>query len=1107
MANGRLSFKIAVSLATEGFNRGKNVVKSGLLSLQMRVVAFTAALGAGGIGLTNFISRLVDAAKETNSVQTALKNVSGSLGQFASNQKYLLELSKKYGVNINTLTGSFAKFTAAANVSGMSIDAQRKIFESVSRATVAFGLNAEDTRGVFLALSQMMSKGKVSSEELRLQMSERLPVAIQAMAKAVGVSVGELDGLLKKGKVLSGEVLPGFAEALDEMLPNVDVDNINTSLNKLQNTIIETSNKLDISGKFKWLVDTVTSTLQAGADNIKGIISMLWGVVAGVVGKYLISTWKSWTNYYDNCIKGAEDVTEKALKAVQRRGAREKALRIEEKKLEAAQAAYKVVLAEGTAAQRIKAEEKVLQAEKAVARQKQLLSNATYAAEIAKQKAAAKSAGIQSMRTANGFTRALNIVKMQLGRFAVAVKALWASMGWTVVISAVISLVAHFRNLYKETKRVKEMQSEYKKELEVSGNTAEVQKLQSLKNIVNDTNRAYSERQGALSELNKLLNTNYSINEKTKKINGDINKDIETQIKLLGARARLDYLTQKKISNEEEWKAFEKEYWQYYSVPKTGFGRLLKNTKQFLFQPNRPERLSDKAKAIRSVGISIEDDIAKTIAEIYNITGGNDEDDAAGNNKDKDTFSNQTELQKQEQKYAESLAELDYERQKGWITESEYNKALDDLTRSMLRQAVSSGDREVLQSKYFKALEKAADNPLYDSRKADIEKIEKEYAEKISELENQLRNGAISQEEYNENIDSLNEATVKSLGAILTLDEAVQNTTYQLARAGKEFKLSRPKVPELESRDATFDYKKDNLEIAEENLRIARDNAEAIRQAFEEGATELEAELNTALSNVKSLEDALKIAQVKKDIKELKKEFSRGLFTAVRGGVSGIDNIVSAFTNIKETMNDVDASGWEKIMSIWNGLTSVVDSFLSIIETIRTLTEITEQLKKAKQAEALIDKTTTQEKVLNASTGATAISSAAATEAAANTRTVAGNTAAAASGAAKSVAGIPVVGLAMAMAAVGAILALMSSLPKFAKGGIVTGGPTVGDKILARVNAGEMILNQGQQDTIYGLLNRDNGPRSISLSGKFELEGRKLVALIGKEVKYKSRTR
>lgn len=38
----------------------------------------------------------------------------------------------------------------------------------------------------------MMSKGKVSSEELRLQMGERLPIALQAMAKAAGVSVGGL---------------------------------------------------------------------------------------------------------------------------------------------------------------------------------------------------------------------------------------------------------------------------------------------------------------------------------------------------------------------------------------------------------------------------------------------------------------------------------------------------------------------------------------------------------------------------------------------------------------------------------------------------------------------------------------------------------------------------------------------------------------------------------------------------------------------------------------------------------------------------------------------------------------------------------------------------
>ena len=61
-------------------------------------------------------------------------------------------------------------------------------------------MSADDSNGVMLALSQMMSKGKVSSEELRLQMGERLPVALQAMAKAAGVSISGLDKLMKEGK-------------------------------------------------------------------------------------------------------------------------------------------------------------------------------------------------------------------------------------------------------------------------------------------------------------------------------------------------------------------------------------------------------------------------------------------------------------------------------------------------------------------------------------------------------------------------------------------------------------------------------------------------------------------------------------------------------------------------------------------------------------------------------------------------------------------------------------------------------------------------------------------------------------------------------------------
>lgn len=49
-------------------------------------------------------------------------------------------------------------------------------------------------------------------------------------------------------------------------------------------------------------------------------------------------------------------------------------------------------------------------------------------------------------------------------------------------------------------------------------------------------------------------------------------------------------------------------------------------------------------------------------------------------------------------------------------------------------------------------------------------------------------------------------------------------------------------------------------------------------------------------------------------------------------------------------------------------------------------------------------------------------------------------------------------------------IAAFASIPKFAEGGIVGGSSFFGDKLLARVNSGEMILNQKQQGRLLGAL-------------------------------------
>lgn len=70
------------------------------------------------------------------------------------------------------------------------------------------------------------------------------------------------------------------------------------------------------------------------------------------------------------------------------------------------------------------------------------------------------------------------------------------------------------------------------------------------------------------------------------------------------------------------------------------------------------------------------------------------------------------------------------------------------------------------------------------------------------------------------------------------------------------------------------------------------------------------------------------------------------------------------------------------------------------------------------------------------------------------------------------------------LAAVATVLAtissIYSSLPKFKTGGIVGGSSYFGDKLLARVNSGELILNQQQQAKLYHMTENDRGGMTIS---------------------------
>ena len=310
----------------------------------------------------------------------------------------------------------------------------------------------------------------------------------------------------------------------------------------------------------------------------------------------------------------------------------------------------------------------------------------------------------------------------------------------------------------------------------------------------------------------------------------------------------------------------------------------------------------------------------------------------------------------------------------------------------------------------------------------------------------------------------------------------------------------------IKPRDTTFDYKKTKSDIASEELEAAKEYADQLKEQAKSMGKTLEDEVAKSLANVPTLEKALKLAQVKEDVKDLTKELGQMKWDALKETVSTIDGVASAFQRLKDAFDpETEASRWEKLMAIWNTLASVVDGILSVAKTIENITELTNKLAKAKEAEAAIDTATTSQKVSNAATGAAATVAATTIEKEAAKTEVAANTAKGASAVGASAAKkLPwPISLIAIGGAIAAALALFAAIPKFARGGVVTGGPSSGDKMLARVNAGEMILNQGQQSRLFEAINsgRLGGGGNISSSVTTRVRAKDLILTINNELK------
>ena len=177
--------------------------------------AFRGLLGTFTLG--SFTKSIYGAGDALDQFRVTMEIAGGSAAAASREIDFIDEASRGLGLNLREARDDFSKFAVSASLAGVSMGQTRDIFESVAMAMSVLGKSSEDQRLAFLALEQMMSKGVISSEELRRQLGERMPGAVNLMAQAVGVTTSELQKMLKAGELVSSEVLPKFAERVREV--------------------------------------------------------------------------------------------------------------------------------------------------------------------------------------------------------------------------------------------------------------------------------------------------------------------------------------------------------------------------------------------------------------------------------------------------------------------------------------------------------------------------------------------------------------------------------------------------------------------------------------------------------------------------------------------------------------------------------------------------------------------------------------------------------------------------------------------------------------------------------------------------------------------------
>lgn len=168
-------------------------------------------IGAGTQFVFSSIVKELDKLQGFNAIMlVTTKSADGA----SQSYEFLRKTADKLGVQFDALTSNYAKLLASMPPTEAGLRATQNAFLGIALAARTLHASNQDTQLMFYAITQIASKGAVSMEELRRQLGEKLPGALQIAARALNTTPELLEKAIRTGTVNSAKFLEYFGSEL-----------------------------------------------------------------------------------------------------------------------------------------------------------------------------------------------------------------------------------------------------------------------------------------------------------------------------------------------------------------------------------------------------------------------------------------------------------------------------------------------------------------------------------------------------------------------------------------------------------------------------------------------------------------------------------------------------------------------------------------------------------------------------------------------------------------------------------------------------------------------------------------------------------------------------